>query len=166
MQSKVRDACIHAKSLRRQRDVLKKRLSKKLGGSKSFGRRVLDKLFLEYKSVKSQKILENEAKLTRIQKSVVGEKEIKAPPESTADYLSNVNVFSESQHSLTPQASDGPFVCDSSINLSKNELKLLARGPKFMVREQLDSESFEVELEKKNAHVCTYNPKITQCVKN
>ena len=49
---------------------------------------------------------------------------------------------------MKPAQPCDPFICDPSIVFSPDELKILARGPKFMVREDLSSQDFEVELEK------------------
>ena len=42
----------------------------------------------------------------------------------------------------------GLKVFDPSLKFDKNELSVLAKGPKFMVREKLSGEEFDVELEK------------------
>ena len=67
--------------------------------------------------------------------------------------ISPLNVFSADQMSVKPEAPLKPFICDESIVLSENELKILARGPNFMIREELDEENFSIELEKAIAKV-------------
>ena len=148
MQSKIHDASSYAKVLRRERDALKRKISNKYGGCKSKCRRLLESFFHEYKETKRLKLIEVDAKIEMLKSKNLSVKEVRVAPDGTRDFLSDVNVFLENQHSMSVQESEGPFICDSSIPLSQNELKLLSRGPKFMIREEIDSESFEIELEK------------------
>ena len=73
---------------------------------------------------------------------------VREAPSETSEYLAAVNVFSPMQTSMEQEASTLPFICDPSIQLDENELKLLARGPKYMVRDDLSADDFEIELEK------------------
>ena len=73
---------------------------------------------------------------------------VKSAPAHTSEILSRVNIFSQDQYSVRPEPSIGPFICDESIKLSPDELKILSRGPKFMVREELSSDEFDLEVEK------------------
>ena len=75
-------------------------------------------------------------------------KVVSAAPNETSEFLSGVNVFNLDKKSMKPEPASEPFICDPSIKLNSNELKLLARGPKFMVREDVKEGDFEVELEK------------------
>ena len=140
----IQDACSHAKVLRRERDALKCKISKKYGGSKSKCTRLLESIFCEYKEAKKKKLPEVESKIDMIKSKSLVEKEVRVAPGGTTEFLSNVNVFGEDQHSIEAQESEGPFICDSAIPLSENEPKLLSRGPKFMIRDKIDSESFEI----------------------
>ena len=56
MQSKLMDAVAHAQKLRRQRDIEKKRLSKKYASCKAKGRRILESLNMYYKTHKEEAI--------------------------------------------------------------------------------------------------------------
>ena len=49
---------------------------------------------------------------------------------------------------MQPQPPALPFICHKDIKLSEYEILLLSKGPGFMVREDLDKEIFEVEMEK------------------
>ena len=62
--------------------------------------------------------------------------------------LSEVNVFRNSETKLGKEKSLGPMICDDSLKFNSDEMKILSRGPKFMVRNELDLEDFNVELEK------------------
>ena len=47
-----------------------------------------------------------------------------------------------------PLPPEKPFICHEDIVLSENEIKILSRGPNFMLRDELDREMFYVNLEK------------------
>ena len=72
---------------------------------------------------------------------------MKEAPEATKQILSNVNIFSDEQN-MRPEPPTGLKVFDASLKFNEDELSVLAKGPKFMVRDKLSSEDFEVELEK------------------
>ena len=74
------------------------------------------------------------------------EKSFKTAPPDTSEVLSGVNLFSVEQ--VDPQDPLGPFICHESLKFSDQELKLLARGPKFMVRTEMSREDFDVEVKK------------------
>ena len=148
MRSKFVDALSCVRRLRKDRDTLKRRLAKKHEGRKSLCRRIEDKLFKKYKETKKVQIEANMRKFSHIQQKNGLERELKSAPPETSEILSSVNIFSEMQNSVIPEESLGPFICDPAIKLSENELKILARGPKFMVRDEINQEDFEVELER------------------
>ena len=56
-------------------------------------------------------------------------------------------MFSDASK-LEVQEPRGLFICHESLKFDKDELSLLSRGPKFMVRDDLSSTDFNVELEK------------------
>ena len=66
-------------------------------------------------------------------------------------------MFSSAQDKIKAEPATQPFICDSSIKFNKCEAKLLARGPKFMVREELKQEDFELELEKGIQTKCKFD---------
>ena len=148
MNSKLLDALMYARILRRQRDTLKRKLSNKCSKSKVTARKICSELVDFYHVSKKNEIREAKSKIEHIKSKSLSEKAIRQAPESTREFLSDVNVFSDIQNSITPEAPEKPFICSKSISLTENELKVLARGPNFMVRDKLDSESFDVELEK------------------
>ena len=75
------------------------------------------------------------------------EKSVRRAPPNTGDFLQGVNVFSETQQEVTPQDPLGPFICKKDLTFNDCELKVLSRGPKFMVRADPIREEFDVEIE-------------------
>ena len=146
MKSKLADACAFSKRLRKKRDVLKSRLCKRFGNS--CGRRMIDCMVKKFRAQKKAHMDANRVKIERMKQKDKLEKALRYAPPGTEKYLENVNIFTPSQYEVKPEEPVMPFVCDPSIELSKEELELLARGPKYMIRDVLDREEFEVELEK------------------
>ena len=54
-------------------------------------------------------------------------------PPATWEILQGVNIFNED---LVLAQSADPMICDSIIELDKNELAYLRKGPRFMARQQ------------------------------
>ena len=147
MKSKLIDVLSYAKRLRQQRESLRKRLVRR-ADSKSKAKKVVDDLLNHYHQTKKVEFAEANRKIEHIKWKDLRNKEIKTAPTGTTEFLSNVNVFKKSQKSLKPLDPEMPFICSDDIKLDSNELKLLARGPNFMIRDALDLETFNVELEK------------------
>ena len=61
------------------------------------------------------------------------------------ELIEGVNVFIEE---VEPEDPIGPMICNSSIQLKENELRFLTRGPKFMMRNEIDIKEFTVDVEK------------------
>ena len=148
MRSKLSDALAFAKRLRQRRDTLKSRLVKKFACKRSEGRRVLDNLVTHYKNYKIKEMSEAKIKINHILEKEKLDKVIREAPAELCEYLSNVNIFSKSQHNVKPEPPTGPFLCHESIKFDENELSILNKGPKFMIRNDLDENEFELELEK------------------
>jgi len=68
-------------------------------------------------------------------------------PAESSEFLSGVNIFSP-DCKVKPEDPLGPFICDPNIKLSTDELNILSRGPKFMIREDLSLEDYKVDVEK------------------
>ena len=105
-----------------------------------------------YRQFKESEIEDAKSKIDHIVNKEKIQKSLKVAPSGTESLLSGVNVFSKDQQKVKPEDFAPPFICHKDIKLSKNELKVLSRGPKFMVREEIDEELFEVEMEKMIAH--------------
>ena len=85
-------------------------------------------------------------KIVHLEEKEMSEKVRKEAPGPTKVLLDGVNVFNDDL-SLKPEPPEGPMICDSSLKFDQNELAILAKGPKFMVRSELQSEDFMVEME-------------------
>ena len=163
MKSKIADAIAFAGRLRKLRDSLKKKVSRKYADRKSKGRRVLESLLKVYRQFKESEIEDAKSKIDHIVNKEKIQKSLKVAPSGTESLLSGVNVFSKDQQKVKPEDLAPPFICHKDIKLYKNELKVLSRGPKFMVREEIDEELFEVEMEKmiaKKKYDSAFNVKI------
>ena len=148
MKSKLQDALSFAKRLRQRRDSLRKKLQKEIGNNGNEFRRLQDKLVNKYRGVKANEMAKAIKKVDHIKEREQLSKTVRNAPVDTLEYLSGVNIFSTSQHDVRPEPPSKPFICDPQIKFHENELKLLARGPKFMVRERLKNDEFELDLEK------------------
>ena len=148
MRSKLSDALAFAKRLRQKRNTLKGRLVKKFACKRSEGRRVLDNLVTHYRNYKHKEMSEAKIKINHILEKEQLDKVVKEAPAELCEYLSNVNIFSKSQHKVKPEPPTGPFICHESIKFDEKELSILNKGPKFMIRSDLDENEFELELEK------------------
>ena len=148
MNSKLIDAIAYTKRLRQERDLLKRRLSRKFRSSKAQGRRICTDLVALYHREKDKGILEAKEKIDHIKYKELKEREVRHAPEETREFLSHVNVFSKNQNKMKPLDPEPPFICSNDIKLNENERKLLAKGPNFLVCDELDVETFEIEVEK------------------
>ena len=148
MKSKLHDACVFASRLRQERDILRKKVQRKYTSKKSVGRRILDGLSGKYRLCRQREFDEMKKKVEHLKVKNQLESVVKTVPENTKELLYNVNIFNTDKHPVQPQDPEPPFMCDPTISLSDDELNLLAKGPKFMVRESLSKEEFGLELEK------------------
>ena len=147
MQSKIVDASAYAKRLRQEKNIWRQRVLKKYRGCKSEGKRVVEDLLSKYRSLKRQEYVDADKKVSHYRDKNERDKSMKKVPASTSEFLSKVNIFSP-DHEIVPEPPQGPFICSDSIKLSAAELKILSRGPKFMIREDLSREDFKVDVEK------------------
>ena len=148
MQSKLTDALAYAKRLRQDKNLYKNKVSTKYRNSVAKGRRVMDEIYKRYLSLRESQMETAKKKVKWYREREVMTKSIIEAPDNVKDLLSGVNIFNEDQEKLQPEEPLGPFICDPKITFSKDELAILARGPKFMVRSELDKEDFKVECEK------------------
>ena len=148
MKSKIVDALTYAKRLRHERDVLKRRVARKFCTRKAQGRKTCADLVALYHVEKEKEFSEAKLKIDHLKRKEFKENEIKLAPEDTREFLSHVNAFSKDQLKMERIDPETPFICSKDIELNENERKLLARGPNFMMCEELDAEMFEIEVEK------------------
>ena len=148
MQSKLSDALAFACRLRQEKSSLKKRIQRLYRNSKSKGRRILADLLKRYRRTKLIEVDKAQTKIMHLSEKEELEKVNRQAPGESHLVLNGVNVFKNQTMSMIPEPADEPMICHDSLKFSKNELLVLARGPKFMVRSKLDKEEFKVELEK------------------
>ena len=146
MKSKLIDAYALAKRLRQQKNIFKTRLSRKYRGDKTKCKHICDNMVMRYRSLKKSELLKAKKRIQFVKEKHELEKSIRTAPEYSENILSGVNIFMDP--SIPPESPLEPFVCDNSIKLDANERKILSRGPKFMIREELSSEDFDIEIEK------------------
>ena len=147
MQSKLADALAYASRLRQQKSSLKKQIQKKHKGNKSKCKKILHDLQQRYRRTRVIEMDEADKKIVHLSEKDMRVRVSKEAPRATRAILDGVNVFCDGLPT-EPEAPEGPMICDSTLKFDMNELKVLAKGPKFMVREELQSEDFKVELEK------------------
>ena len=152
MKSKLHDACVDLHQMKHQRDKLRRRVMKIFGEDKNVGRQVIrrcDKIALRKKKNQQEK---NFIKFERNMRKQQVEDIKEEVPKGVHELLKGVNVFNDD---LKPEEPIGPMVCSSSISLTKDELNFLTRGPRFMMREELNIKEFMADVEKmlvKNAY--------------
>ena len=57
-------------------------------------------------------------------------------------------VFGTPQDLPKAQTPTGPYLCDNKIKLSKQELLILSKDPKYSLLEEIDERNFKLELER------------------
>ena len=78
-------------------------------------------------------------------KQLIDDENNKDIPKDVLEIVSGVNIFTED---LVAEPSADPMICDPNIRLSKNELAFLRRGPRFMVRQELNINDYKTECER------------------
>ena len=148
MRSKLSDALAYAKRLRQEKNAAKKQVLKKYRSQKLKGREVLSELIQKYRQTRSIEVEAAKLKIIHLAEKSEAKRVKKQAPPTTVELLSEVNVFKDSGTELGKEESLGPMVCDDSLKFNSDEMKVLSRGPKFMVRNELEFEDFNVEVEK------------------
>ena len=67
-------------------------------------------------------------------------------PDKAWALLQGVNIFQDEK--VVPEDTAEPMICSPSISISKAELAFLKKGPRFMLRQEVDECEFRVDLEK------------------
>ena len=148
MQSKLSDALAFASKLRIEKNNLKKKIQRKYRDSRSKGRRILADMHKRYKQTRVIEMGETETKIMHLAKKDELENAVIRAPGDSRMVLDGVNIFNEDSMKMKPEPAEEPMICNDSLKFNKDELLVLARGPKFMVRNELRKEDFKVELEK------------------
>ena len=137
MQSKITDASAHALRLRQMKNNLKQKIFKKYQQNKSKAKKVVSDMLLKYRSRKAQEYSHADKKIRFYRDKYELNKLKKEIPVESSEFLKGVNIFSPDVD-VKPQDPLGPFICDPSIKLNADELNILSRGPKFMIRSTPD----------------------------
>ena len=77
--------------------------------------------------------------------NTISERENNLIPEDIWDIVKDVSVF---KGAVEPEQPADPMVCDQSIKLSRCEMAFLRKGPKYMLRGELDEQEFKVDMHK------------------
>ena len=109
--------------------------------------KVVADLVNRYRVLKMDCMEKSERKIRLYKEKNELQKSIKVAPANTSEILDGVNIFSADQN-VVPEQLQGPFNCDESLVFTENEIKILSKGPKYLVREELSKEDFSVEVEK------------------
>ena len=146
MRSKLRDSCAYATRLRQRRGRLKEQLYKKHIHHKHQAIKVLSRLNAKGKEYRRRCDNKNWAKLSLCRAKQQRLDCMDQAPREAKKYLENVNVFAADK--VTPEVSVGPMICHKSIKLSEDEKSFLEKGPRYMLRQDLNASEFLVEVEK------------------
>ena len=166
MQSKLADACAYIKRLRQQKNTLKQRLFRKYS-SKMKAKSVMGELVQQFNDLRDKEIEAANGKIAHLKNKSELCRATKVIPEETRYLLDGVSVFSEVESNLEAEEPKGLWICHESLKFDEDELALLSRGPKFMVREELSSTDFNIELEKMIAKQnFEYNMNKDDCTEN
>ena len=82
-------------------------------------------------------------------------------PEGVIEYIEGINIFNSK---VSPVGAVGPMICSSRIELNENERLFLEKGPRFMMRGELNEKEFRVEIEKMIAKESMSNDDIRQTI--
>ena len=146
MKLKKIDALAHVKRLRQTKHRIKKLLL--IGGEDKVRKRIdtINRRASIYKSWLRQ---EKKQKIDFIQNKHSAEdaenKSIKSCHPKVRHLLKNLDVFNKQVDQEPPL---GPLICHPDIKLTKNEMSVLSKGPKYMIRREVDVDEFKLEVEK------------------
>ena len=148
MHSKLVDALSFASRLRQRKKIQRNEVMKFYKERKTYGRKVIKDLVDKYRERRTIEIESANKKIMHLKEKYEACVVTKQAPEAASEILNGVNVFNVDWDELGNEPPEGPMVCDPSLSFDRDELSILARGPKFMVRGELVQEDFNVELEK------------------
>ena len=149
MKSKFIDACALARKLRYRKTELKYQLITEFNYSKKKCRTLVKKSMGKMSNHRHKHRIKAMKKYDHCLKKMNDDrmnKDFKDIPERAWDILKGVNLFQNTN--ITPEPSADPMVCSPDISLSKAELAFLKKGPRYMLRQEMDVVDFKTELEK------------------
>ena len=148
MRLKLNDACSTADKLRREKKRLRESLQKEVGYSRSKAKRTVRKIMNRANNCRYQQKLKTRKKYEVCKSRCVTsreEEENSLLPDDVWEYVKDIDVFKKD---VKPEKPADPMVCSQQIKLSRCERAFLMKGPKFMVRDELDTNEFLVDLQK------------------
>ena len=150
MRAKLNDACAFSVRQRRVVEKLKKKLFAATGNKRFKQRKIIKQVRLMLEKEKKTHLSRDEEKVKRY--TLIQSQIDQDPQTKKLDLPASLKDFSTLKAFLPevsqPQKIEPPKIYDESISLSNDERSLLAKGPKFAVRQKLLKESFKIELEK------------------
>ena len=150
MRGKLNDACAFAHRQRRVVIRLKQDLLRVVGNKKFKQKKILKQIKVKLdgerftQSQKDKKKVERYVKLQSQMDTQKSQDSFQLPA-SISDF-SALKAFNLPEKLIDENPS--PMIYDDTIVLSENEKAILAKGPKFAVRQKILAESFKLELEK------------------
>ena len=148
MRRKLNDACAQASRLRRTKNEIESLLTEKHGYSKSKLRNLVHRVKKQntyHKARHKIKTIDKYKHCENKMRAVCRQKNNKDIPKEVWEVLKDVVLFNEDLEAEPPA---DPMICDNKINLSKEEMQFLRRGPRFMLREKVNLTDFQIQLEK------------------
>ena len=148
MKIKRSDALALAKRIRQEKHRYKRSLTS-FHHDKSLANQIIDRTNRRASAYKKDLICMKKDKIEFLQQKYNIEDKNRRSIESchprVKKILRDLEVFNKDIHSEEPI---GPMVCHPEIKLTPNELLVLNKGPKFMVRRDASLEQFLLEVEK------------------
>ena len=156
MRAKYKDTSLNLRSLRDEICALKKDLLADLDCKKFRLRKLMKDLKSESMKLKNSMIMKYEKKikhLRSIQKpDVAHTKENRRRSQTTTPYslakYKDLTIFKPSTQFPQKEKPLGPFICDPTLALSKEERLILSKQPKFSVREEVTELKMLAETER------------------
>jgi len=145
MKQKLNDACAHANKLRQAKNKLRRTLVKNYSNNPKEWRKILKRISKITIKRKQEKIRKNNIKFKRCKAKQEINKIKDSIPAEARPLLDRVNVF---KGEVEPERLEGPMVCSKEMVLSGEEIEFLTKGPRFMLRPELDRMEYGIELEK------------------
>ena len=164
MKNKIRDLTRTLKNDHRIKNKLEKELLNHLNGKSWVLRKKIKEMKFELEKERLELIKNHEQKLKhykdcqkRLDSTGINIKTHKLPrviptitPHDLSEY-STLLIFGPSEDLPTKQKLLGPFIVDKNIKLSKGEVQLLSRDPKFSVKYPPSKMGMSTEVERMNA---------------
>ena len=150
LRSKLNDACAFVNRQKRVVTRLKQDLLKATEFKKFKHRRILKQIKTKIETERRSKMMSDSQKVDRYAKlqlqmeRELAESQFKLP--ASISGFAGIKAFNLPKN--VEYSQEMPMIYDDSIVLSEDELAILAKGPKFAVRQKLMKENFKLELEK------------------